>query len=233
MIEYIHKSKFNEQNIRIHMIFNDLNHETNPGKLIDHTQCWFCKQGTLLGKLSTSKDNKYNIIWHCDTCERNKGNLTISKFSVKRHSNKQFNKNMKIKSTPDAELLKKKRLPNQPAKTRERQSTIPENYRKTETPKNTEKTTKKNHVKRTKTRQESKKEKYISYKNKYLFHKPILGDPNSGNIHTSCCTNRCSKCRARLEGKATKLDEVKVNLFWKCPKCDFKENIVVHENELD
>lgn len=250
MLSYKIKSKLNDKLYESIIYFNDLlSNESDRGEITKDSKCWLCNNN-IIGQIGEyEKDSgKYYIYFKCEKC-KNGAELTVNKSNVKFIKNIPTNNINHVKSknnisnpiptenkssqsdSVNTSLLNKNKSisPNKKSN-----NPLSKAIKKQNTPMS--KTMKKRYSPNTtspnKTTQ-NKRPKFISYKNQVLFHEPILGDPNSGNIHSTCCSNKCKKCHARLTGKATKLNENQVSLYWKCTKCDNKNDIVVNINELD
>lgn len=232
------------------------------GKITNTTKCWVCNN-KLNGYITNlGNSNKYYIYLKCTNCSVKK-ELYIEKFSVRKVHNKTSPSVLTKKSNPISKSKTEKITSNNvirdpahplqknndnlkitpkstkkitPKKSPEYKNQTPTrdkqiNETKTPSTKNQKSTV------QTKTHQVNSKNKhrnqFISYKNKWLYNKPILGEANSGEMHKSCCSNKCDKCRARVKGKATQLDERRVSLFWSCENCGKIFDKIVDQTELD
>lgn len=222
MLNYNIKYKIDGVEKNSNIMFYDLFHQNNQGEIHKDSKCWLCG-GDLIGQIGEyEKDSKkYYIYFKCKNC-RNGNELFVPKCNVKYSQSQTSNKSKINPPTVTNKSRTNITLTN-------KNSNIKTNVNQKSNPFSRLINSKSNSKSNTK----HKRPKFISYQNKVLFHEPILGDPNSGAIHSSCCSNKCKKCAGRLTGRATKLDEKHVSLFWKCTKCNDTNDLKVHINELD
>lgn len=233
MLSYTVKFHVDNESKSSQIFFYDLLQKSaNRGKMHEESKCWLCGN-QLTGYISnySLKNDKYYIYFKCNSCGNN-AEINVPKCSVKYTKNPEFNQNVPVAEQTNNAIKRQQifsKIVEKPMVTKS--STANQHQTKKSNPGIHHNVTNSQSPK--KRTYNNKKNKFISYKNSILFHEPILGDPNSGAIHSSCCSNKCKKCRSRLTGRATRLDENRVALFWKCEKCNDKHDIIVTNNELD
>lgn len=198
--------------------------DIQKGQIHKSSVCWKCSN-PLQGFIQESPTNKkrYTMKITCEHCKINK-QITVAKYTVHNHDT--------IVETQQEQTTQQP-ITSQQKSNAVTASDLYKKYKKSkyEKPDNKQitsqrKTSNEKSVKHTSS-------KYISYKNRLLFHQPILGDQSSGKLVKQCCSNKCPKCRGRLQGRATKLDDSQVMLFWKCEKCKDRNEVTVNYSDLD
>lgn len=249
MLSYTIKSKVDNVEYNSELLFNDLlsNDETR-GQIHPESSCWLCNN-ELIGHINEndSEQKKYYIYFKCKNCQ-NGAEISVPKCSVKfkpntnkpQNSVKKIEKSKLIQETEYKNQISTKQIKNDTVSNTMNQLKKNSIINRTHNLNNqtivsspTNNTSNVTHRQPQPQSTRSNSGKFISYKNQVLFHEPILGDPNSGNIHSSCCSNKCKKCGGRLSGKSTRLDENKVSLFWKCSRCEDRHDIIASNDELD
>lgn len=228
MLSYTIKSKINNTEYTSQLIFKDLlSSDENQGEIIKETKCWLCGNQIIgrIGELS-EETNKYYIYFKCTKCN-NSAEINVPKCSVKfiQHIDSINQTIQPITTNTDNEYelsVKQNSIIKEDISQNTRTHVLSETSN-----------IKKEQTNITVPKPNTNRGKFISYKNQVLFHEPILNDPSSGNIHSTCCSNKCKQCGSRLTGKATRLDEYKVSLYWKCTKCDNHNDLIVSNDELD